>query len=144
MRRIALIAFTLAFCVPPLAEARDKAEGWRNWTERATRISDAIYTGDSPGLDSACKGVTGTVVSQGFQFPYWAQSLIQVCTVAQAGYHGSGHNRRSKQICNDLKDVSRKIGKSEPVAEGPGAHEIAQRISKQLLAVRDQLCVNFR
>jgi len=137
-------ALAAALTLPGIAEAKDKAEGWANWTERAQRILAALASGESPQLDSACKGVTGTVIGQGFQFPGWGQALIQVCTVTQAAYHGSGNNRRSKRICNDLQDVSKRIGKSSEVPEGPGAHKVAQNISKAMLEVRDQLCVNFR
>ena len=141
MIRHALIA--AALLLPAPVEARDKAEGWRNWTDRAERIFDAIQSGESRRLDSACTGVTRTVIGQGFQFPGWAQSLIQVCTVTQAAYHGSNNNRRSKQICSDLRGVSKKIGKATPVPEAPDAHRVAQRISRIMIAVRNQVCVNF-
>ncbi|MDF7777729.1 hypothetical protein P1X14_20910 [Sphingomonas sp. AOB5] len=144
--RNCLIAAGLAaaLVLPGIAAAKDKAEGWANWTARAERIFTAIAEGDSARLDSACKGVTGVVIGQGFQFPGWARALIQVCTVTQAAYHGSGNNRRSKQICNDLASVSKQIGKSTEVPEGPGAHKVAQKISKVMIEVRDQVCVNFR
>jgi hypothetical protein len=143
-KTLAIVALTCALVLPGVAEAKDKAEGWANWTARAERILAAAATGESLRLDSACSGVTGVVIGQGFQFPRWAQSLIQVCTVTQAAYHGSGNNRRSKTICKDLQAVSRQIGKSTEVPEGPGAHKVAQKLSKVMLEIRDQLCVNFR
>ncbi|MES2445307.1 MAG: hypothetical protein V4574_20975 [Pseudomonadota bacterium] len=141
---LTVAAFAAALTLPGIAAARDRAEGWANWTARAERIFAALVTGESPRLDSACSGVTGTVIGQGFQFPRWAQSLIQVCTVTQAALHGSNNNRRSKQICKDLQNVSKQIGKSTEVPEGPGAHKAAQHLSKAMIEMRDQMCVNFR
>lgn len=145
-RLLTTAALACALTLPGVAEARDKAEGWRNWTERAERIEAALLRGESysAGLDSACKGVTGVVIGQGFQFPGWGQALIQVCTVTQAAYHGSNNNRRSKQICNDLKSVAGKIGKATPTPESGNASEVAIRISHIMLAIRDQACENFR
>ena len=139
---VAMLAAALA--LPGVAEARDKAEGWRNWTQRAERIFAAIQTGESARLDGACRGVTGTVIGQGFQFPGWARALIEVCTVTQAAYHGSGNNRRSRQICKDLKTVSGQIGKATEVPEGPGARDVAIRLSRIMIEIRDHVCVNFR
>lgn len=141
---LTVTALAAALILPGVADAKDKAEGWANWTARAERIFEAIVTGESARLDSACRGVTGVVIGQGFQFPYWAQSLIQVCDVAQAAYHGSNDNRRSKRICKDLPRVSKLIGKSTEIPEGPGAHKVAQKLSRVLLEIRDQVCVNFR
>lgn len=122
------------------AFARDKAEGWRNWTERAERIETALLSTDSRQLDSACSGVTGTVVSHGFQFPYWAQSLIQVCTVTQAAYHGSLERKRSTRICKDLTSVSRIIGKAVDTPESGNAAAVAQRLSTDMMLIREQVC----
>lgn len=142
---LTIAALSTALILPGIAEARDKAEGWANWTERAERIFAALQSGESARLDSACKGVTGTVIGQGFQFPGWGQSLIQVCTVTQAAYHGSGNNRRSKQICKDLPRVSKLIGKAVETPEsGPRAPQVAKLISRIMLEIRDQVCVNFR
>lgn len=143
-KRLTLAALATALTLPGIAEAKDRAEGWANWTARAERIFVAIQSGESPRLDSACKGVTGTVIGQGFQFPRWAQSLIQVCTVTQAAYHGSNNNKRSKTICKDLRSVSAQIGKATEVPEGPGARDVALRLSRIMIEIRDQVCVNFR
>lgn len=147
MRRLTAAVLACALVLPGIAEAsamnRDRAEGWRNWTARAERIFVAIQSGESSRLDSACSGVTGTVIGQGFAFPGWAQSLIQVCTVTQAAYHGSENNRRSRSICNGLRDASKKIGKATPVPEDPNAHRVALRLSRILIEVRETVCVNF-
>ena len=137
-------ALAAALILPANAAPRDKADGWRNWTERAERIFVAIQSGESARLDSACKGVTGTVIGQGFAFPRWAQALIQVCTVTQAAYHGSNNNKRSKTICKDLRSVSAQIGKATDVPEYPQAKDVAIRLSRIMLEIRDQVCVNFR
>lgn len=143
---LATVALACALTLPGVAEAKDKAEGWAAWTARAERIEAALLRGESfsAGLDSACTGVTRTVIGQGFQFPRWAQSLIQVCTVTQAAYHGSSNNRRSKTICNNLKDVAKQIGKATPTPESGRASDVALRISRIMLAIRDQACENFR
>lgn len=144
-RTLTVIALAAALTLPGVAHARDKAEGWQHWTDRAERIFVAIQSGESARLDSACKGVTGVVIGQGFQFPGWARSLIQVCTVTQAAYHGSNNSKRSKTICKDLKAVAGQIGKASPVAEdSSNAHLVAQRLSRIIGEVRDQMCVNFR
>lgn len=143
---IATVALAGALILPTVAEAKDKAEGWANWTARAERIEAALLRGESysAGLDSACTGVTGTVIGQGFAFPGWGQALIRVCTVAQAAYHGSNNNRRSRQICRDLPGVAKQIGKATPTPESGRASEVALRLSRILFAIRDQACVNFR
>ncbi len=140
---LTVAAFAAILTLPGIAEARDKAEGWANWTERAERIQTAIVSGGSAGLDSACKGVTGVVIGQGFQFPRWGQSLIQVCTVMQAAYHGSGNNRRSKQICKDIKNVAETLGKATDIPEAPRAQGVAQGISHLMMVAREKLCENF-
>lgn len=144
MLTVAALAATLV--IPSIAEARDRTEGWARWTARAERIEAALLQGESysAGLDSACTGVTGTVIGQGFAFPGWGQALIRVCTVAQAAYHGSNNNRRSRQICRDLPSVAKQIGKATPTPESGRASEVALRISRILFAIRDQACVNFR
>jgi len=135
-------ALGCALVLPGIAEAKDRAEGWANWTERAERIEAAMLSqsGTSARLDSACKGVTGTVIGQGFQFPGWAQALIPVCTVTQAAFHGSDYRRRSKQICRDLIDNSKRIGKATEVPEAPRAHLVAQRLSYEMIALHNQIC----
>lgn len=142
MRYLGLLALS-ALILPGFAEARDRAEGWHNWTDRAERIFVAIQSGESARLDSACKGVTGVVVGQGFQFPGWARALIQVCTVTQAAYHGSNDNKRSKTICKDLRSVSGQIGKATDVPEDPRARDVAIRLSRIMIEVHDYACVNF-
>lgn len=142
-RGLTATLLAVALVLPGIAEARDRAQGWHNWTERAERIFAALQSGESRRLDSACSGVTRTVVGQGFAFPGWAQSLIQVCTVTQAAYHGSENNRRSKTICKGLREASKKIGKATPVPEDPDAHRVALRLSRILIEVRNQVCVNF-
>lgn len=143
MKLLISTALAATLILSGTAEAKDRTEGWANWTAHAQRILAAMETGESPRLDSACNGVTRTVVGQGFQFPGWAMSLIQVCTVTQAAYHGSNNSKRSKQICKDLKSVSAQIGKAAPVPESAGAHKVAKDIAQIMLVVRDTVCVNF-
>jgi hypothetical protein len=140
---LAIVALACALTLPAIAEAKDRAEGWAHWIERVERIEAAISsTGDaSARLDSACTGVTRTVIGQGFAFPRWAQSLIQACTVTQAAFHGSDYRKRSKNICKGLVDVSKQLGKATEVAEAPRAHLVAQRLSYELIALHNQVCM---
>ena len=142
-RHFAIAALACTLILPGVAEAKDRAEGWANWIERAERIEAAMFSsgGASARLDSACTGVTRTVIGQGFAFPRWAQALIQVCTVTQATFHGSDYRRRSKAICKGLVNVSKQIGKATEVPEAPRAHLVAQRLSHELIELHNQVCM---
>lgn len=139
---LATVALACALILPGIAEARDRAEGWSKWIERVERIEAAMHStgGASARLDSACSGVTGTVIGQGFAFPRWAQSLIQACTVTQAAFHGSDYRKRSKNICKGLVTVSKQLGKATEVPESPQAHLVAQRLSYELIGLHNQVC----
>jgi hypothetical protein len=140
---LATVALACALTLPGIAAAKDRAEGWANWIERVERIEAAMTStgGASARLDSACTGVTRTVIGQGFQFPGWARALIQACTATQAAFHGSDYRKRSKSICKGLIDVSRQMGKATEVAESPRAHLVALRFSYELIALHNQVCM---
>jgi hypothetical protein len=122
------------------AEAKSKEEGWKAWSERARAIDAALKQTDSSQMKAACSGVTGTVIGQGFQFPYWGQSLIQVCQVSKDLWLYTMSRRGQKKWCSDIKDVARTIGKATPVPEGPGAAEIALDISATMTLGYEQVC----
>ncbi|MBN8816913.1 MAG: hypothetical protein J0J06_15880 [Sphingomonas sp.] len=122
------------------AEAKSKEEGWKAWAERATAIDAALKQTDSSQMKAACSGVTGTVIGQGFQFPYWGQSLIRVCQVSKDLWLYTMSRRGQKKWCSDIKDVAKTIGKATPVAEGPGAAEIALDISATMMLGFEQAC----
>ncbi len=130
-------AILLMFVTTP-ALAGDKAAGWAKWVERAERIEAAIQSGEEnfkPQIKEACTGVTGTVIGQGFQFPYWAQTLIQVCTTLK-------DNRAygNKMQCSDAKRVIVNLRKATPVPEAPRAEPIARNIADMLQIAVDQQC----
>lgn len=140
MRLISLlIATTLAISTAP-ACARDKAQAWAKWVERAGRIEAAMISGEEvskPLLKSVCSGVTGTVIGQGFQFPRWAQSLIQVCTALKDDWIYSSRKRQ----CNDVKHAIRALNEATPVAEAPAAAPVALRIAAVLQSAYEGGCV---
>lgn len=133
----AMIAATLS---PGTAMAGDKAAGWAKWADRAEMIYGSTLEGNPMSIDTACKGVTGVVIGQGFQFPYWGQSLIQVCDVLKATGKESGSRRRKGQVCSDLKRLAKIMAKAEPVAEEPRAAAVAHKIAEMLTATHDQGC----
>jgi len=123
-----------------VAEAKDRAEAWAIWSARAQAIDDALQGGEIGPMKTACNGVTGMLISQGFQFPYWAQGLIPVCRVSKDLWIYSGSKRGVKKWCGDVKDAAGQIGKAEPVAEAPRASVIALNISARMRASYEQLC----
>lgn len=123
-----------------VADAKTREEGWKAWIERATAIDAALKQPDMGPMKAACSGVTGTVIGQGFQFPYWGQSLIQVCQVSKDMWLYQTNRRGAKRWCSDVKDIAGKIGKATPVAEGPGAAELAQDISALLMEGHETIC----
>ena len=123
-----------------VAEAKDRAEAWATWSARAQSIDDALQSGSMEPVKTACNGVTGMLIGQGFQFPYWAQGLIPVCRVSKDLWLYSGSKRGVKRWCSDLKGAAAQIGKAEPVAEAPRASEIARDISLRMTASYDELC----
>lgn len=122
------------------AQARDRAEAWRIWSDRAQAIHDALTADSDIGLKPACNGVTGMLIGQGFQFPHWAQGLMKLCQVSKENWLYQGSRRGQKRWCGDLKDVASQLGKAEPVAEAPRASVIALELSGGARAVYDRVC----
>lgn len=142
MARAVALMMIAATAMP--ASAADKATGWHNWADRGERITLAIQSLNPAQLQSACDGVTGTVIGQGFQFPYWGQQLIGVCRV-----YGSlfSHLRdltttraTKKTECKNLKQLRGTLAKATDIAEEPRALPIAQTLVVHMDAMRDVYC----
>lgn len=129
---------------PVLASAADKAMGWRNWANHGERITLAIRAVNPAQLDSACDGVTGTVIGQGFQFPYWGQQLIGVCRVYGRLFDHLKDNSTTrsakKSECKDLKQARNNLAKATDVAEEPRALPVAQTLVVLMDAMSDVYC----
>lgn len=136
----AIAVLAVALVSADAAEARTKEEGWKAWTERATAIDAALKQTDAGPIKAACSGVTGTVIGQGFQFPYWGQALMNVCQVSKDLWLYRSSRRGMKRWCSDVKDVAKQIGKATAVPEGPGAAEVALDLSTGLMSAYDEVC----
>jgi hypothetical protein len=126
------------------ASAADKATGWRNWADHGERIALAVRAVNPAQLDSACNGVTGTVIGQGFQFPYWGQQLIGTCRIYGRLFDHLKDNTTSrsakKSECKELKQVRSNLAKATDVAEEPRALPIAQMLVVLMGAMHDTYC----
>jgi hypothetical protein len=121
------------------ALAGDKTEGWARWLDRAERIEAALDSGEAnykANLKAACTGVTGSVVRMGFGPPYWAQGLIQVCTVLKEDWI----YKNGKAQCKDVRRVIGIINKATPVPEAPRAEPVAKHIAAMMQAAYDGQC----
>lgn len=129
MRIFTIGALALAIAIPSIASAADKATGWKNWADHAERIADAGESGDNGQIQGACQGSTRTIISQGFQFPYWGQMLPLFCNV-----HKQENRKRKvtinewKKECGELRRIARELGKAEPVDVEPRAKPAADRL----------------
>lgn len=119
-----LAAATLVLASSALAASPDpEAAGWAKWVEFGQGILDADQQSTLAPLNQACKGVTGMMVSQGFQFPYWAQQQIMLCQ----GLASVARNDR-RNACKTLKSVSKELGKARPVEIEPRAEPMARSL----------------
>jgi hypothetical protein len=121
------------------ALAQDKAASWARWVERAERIEAAMDSGEEhfrSNIKTACNGVTGSVVGMRISVPYWAQGLIQVCTVLKEEWM----YKDGKAQCKDVRRVIGIIGKATPVPEAPRAEPIAKHIAAMLQMAYDGNC----
>jgi len=129
MNAFRIAGLTAAFAVlasSALAASPEKeAAGWAKWVEFNQGILDANEQQSLAPLNQACKGVTGMMISQGFQFPYWAQQSMMLCQ--GVGYITKGNR---KNACKTLKAVSRELGKAKPVEVEPRAEPIARQLKE--------------
>jgi len=129
MRVFTIAVLALAVSMPSVAAAADKATGWKNWADHAERIADAGESGDYGQRQAACEGSTRTIISQGFQFPYWGQMLPLFCNV-----HKKENRKRKvtmkewRQECGELRRIARELAKATPVDVEPRAKPAADRL----------------
>lgn len=122
---LVLAAAVFASSAASAASPEKEAAGWAKWVEFNQGILDANEQQSLAPLTQACKGVTGMMISQGFQFPYWAQQSMMLCQ--GIGYVSKG-NRKS--ACKTLKAVSRELAKAKPVEIEPRAEPMARELKK--------------
>lgn len=141
MRRT-IAAFTVATLLAAASAAgADQLTGWKNWADHAERVVAAAKTDNMAELNAACIGTTKTIVSQGFQFPYWGQMLPQYCSRVQVE-----NNRREitlrgwMQECKQLRQVKGALAKSTPIESEPRAKPLADEMAASLQALETREC----
>ncbi|WP_394653662.1 hypothetical protein [uncultured Sphingomonas sp.] len=143
MTKISTVPFACAAVMTMAAPAMaaDKATGWKNWADHAERIVTAAESGDMSAIANACQGSTRTIISQGFQFPYWAQMLPQFC-----GVYKTENRKREvsmKEWRAECKELDSRLGsleKAQPVAEEPRAEPLARHMVTILSALKVREC----
>lgn len=143
MKHIASITIVLisSLLSAEVAFAADKATGWKNWADHAERVSAAADSGDLSAVKTACEGSMSTIISQGFQFPYWAQMLPQFCSV----YRTENRKRVTtmkgwRAECSLLESRMNSLAKAEPVAEEPRAEPLAKHMAATLATLKEREC----
>lgn len=122
---LAVAALVFASGAASAASPEKEAAGWAKWVDFNQGILDANESQSMGPLKGACKGVTGMMVSQGFQFPYWAQQSMMFCQ--GVGYLDKGDR---KAACKTLKAVSKELAKAKPVEVEPRAEPIARKLKE--------------
>jgi hypothetical protein len=154
--RLAALAVVLS-SVSSIAMAADpgrEAAGWKNWADFTGNIAANVGENDynATGVKSACKGVTGMTIGQGFQFPYWGQSVIQACQVyaelgdvnGNLGMASSSDDllkkifkRKKKSLCKDSERVAENLGKATAIASEPRAQQLAFDLAESMGRIYD-------
>lgn len=122
---LAVAALVFASSAASAASPEKEAAGWAKWVAFNQGILDANEAQSMGPIRDACKGVTGMMISQGFQFPYWAQQSMMLCT--GIGYLDKGDR---KSACKTLKAVSKELAKAKPVEVEPRAEPIARQLKE--------------
>jgi hypothetical protein len=154
--RTAAIAFccTLALGLALPASAGNperEAAGWKKWADFTANVAANVGEGsyNANGVKAACKGVTGMTISQGFQFPYWGQSVIQACQVYdEVGdfneFFSVGNDQRKKirkrmqkNVCKQAERVAENLGKATPIASEPRAQQLAFDLAESMGRIYD-------
>lgn len=157
--RITVIAifFGLAAGLPlsTLAASPEReTAGWKNWADFTENV--VANTGENSynaaGVKAACKGVTGMTIGQGFQFPYWGQSVIQACQVFDQLGDVNGNlamasssddllkkifKRKKKSLCRDSERVAENLAKATPIASEPRAQQLAFDLAESMGRIYD-------
>ena len=159
--RIRYTALASLLCLSFASQAASpekEAAGWAKWADFTSGVIDATKADqfDAQGIKEACKGATGVVIGQGFQFPYWAQNVLMACRAfkifddvdkkTDAGvdkgnrdefFSGNARKilkREKKALCRDVASISKDLGKATPVASEPRAQPLALALKVQMLA----------
>lgn len=147
-KSVMLTAAAALFALPTAASA-DTAAGWANWEAKASEILAAVEApghGEAKrqGVKAACKGVTGTVIGQGFAFPRWAQGLMPMCADIDdiVGADKEVARRNWRIQCRSIKNYRDQLGKATPVAIAPTAHEKALALASFLGAYYERECAH--
>ncbi len=141
MRKVLTVAAVMGLLASGSALAGDQATGWRNWADHAERVMTAVKTGDRSQIDAACMGTTRTMISQGFQFPYWAQMLPQFCGVVQTGTTKREVTLRGWMMeCKKLRGVKNDLAKAKPVDVEPRAKPLADDMAAVLGVIDEAQC----
>lgn len=123
------------------AAQADQVTGWKNWADHAERVVAAAKTGSRADFDAACIGTTKTMISQGFQFPYWAQMLPQFCGAVQTEDTKRKITLRGWMMeCKDLHGVTRNIRAATDIPSEPRAKPLADEMVTLLKAYDEREC----
>ncbi|MES2033765.1 MAG: hypothetical protein V4466_06295 [Pseudomonadota bacterium] len=122
---LAAVALVFAASAASAASPEKEAAGWAKWVDFNQGILDANDQQSLAPLNQACKGVTGMMVAQGFQFPYWAQQSMMLCQGV-----GDVAKGNRKAACKTLKAVSKELAKAKPVEIEPRAEPIARQLKE--------------
>lgn len=150
----AALVCALASGLPLSASAASperEAAGWKNWADFTANIAANVGEGhyNAAGVKAACKGVTGMTIGQGFQFPYWGQSVIQACQVYEDvgdfnEFFSIGNDQRKairkrmqKSVCKQAERVAGNLGKATPIASEPRAQELAFDLAESMGRIYD-------
>lgn len=154
--RLAALAVVLS-SVSSIAMATDparEAAGWKNWADFTENVVVNVGENDynAAGVKTACKSVTGMTISQGFQFPYWGQSVMQACQVYAELGDVNGNigmasvdndllkkifKRKKKNLCNDSERTAENLGKATPIASEPRAQQLAFDLAESMGRIYD-------
>ena len=119
----------------------DQITGWKNWADHAERVVAAAKSGSRAEFDAACIGTTKTMISQGFQFPYWAQMLPQFCGVVQTEDTRREITLRGWMMeCKRLHQVTGRVGAATEIASEPRAKPLADEMVTLLKAYDEREC----
>ncbi|MEO8159770.1 MAG: hypothetical protein ABI588_00010 [Arenimonas sp.] len=138
------------------ASPEKEAAGWAKWADFTSGVVDATKSErfDAAAVKAACKGATGVLIGQGFQFPYWAQNVMMACRAfsifddvdkkTDAGvdkgnkddfFSGNARKilkREKKALCRDVASISKELGKATPIASEPRAQPLALELKVQM------------
>lgn len=125
------------------AARADQVSGWKNWADHAERVMVQVRAHDQAGMDAACIGTTRTIISQGFQFPYWGQMLPQFCGRMQTENQKREITLRGwMQECKQLRQVKGALAKATPVESEPRAKPLADEMVVALEALDARECAH--